>query len=426
MKQTGTSQNLNRRSIIAKGAVTALIILSLANVLNYADRVIISVVGQAIKQEFSLSDTQLSLLTGPVFITVYILASLFFGWLSDRASRRKIVACIVAIWSLMTIASGFTRSFGQILIARAGVGVGEGGSSPAAFSLIADYFPPQRRSIAIAVFNGTGMLGILLAFLAGGYIAHHYGWRSALIVAGVPGLLLAPVIWFILRDPERGAMDGQTHESVSFSRALRMLMQDRPWVWLLVGNALGTFCNLGILQWLPIFFIRAHDLTVQQVGLFFGPVLTCGMITGIAIGGWLGDRLTRHSMRRSILVSIVVQFAIVPIYWAALWAGSLPLALGCTFVAVAAAVTYSPSITAALQTIPPSKIRGTSMAVFNFANGLFGQALLPFAAGVLSDTFARTHGVTEGLRLSLTVMIAVCWIAGLMLIRGMRMMDRQL
>lgn len=405
-----------RAGKIAPAAWSALAMVALVNMLNYLDRTIITVVAQPIKAEFGLTDTQLGFLTGPAFIAVYLVMSLVFGRMVDRHSRKHVLMFILVLWSGMTMLAGIAKTHVQLILARAGVGVGEGGASATSMSVISDYFPPERRSTATAIWNAVGMVGILLAFMVGGWIAQVHGWRTAFFLAGLPGLILAPVIWLVMREPRRGAMDGVAPEQLPLKEAIRRLWAIPAYRWLVVAIGLSTFGNLGILQWLPLFFIRSHGMDLTAVGQFFGPVLVSGMIVGQLAGGWLGDRLARRGIGHTLIIAVVANLFIVPAYLAVLWAPAVSLALGITFLAAVAGSIFSSCAAATVQTVTPLGARGLGVAIFSVSVGLLGQGLSPFAVGVLSDVFAATHG-RESLRVALSVCMVLPGIAGLLFIR---------
>lgn len=408
---------------VTRHAWLALAILALINMTNYFDRLIVTVVAQPVKAHFGLSDTQLALLTGPAFVTIYCLASIAFGWMVDRRSRKVVLAIVLVLWSAMTIASGLARSYAQLLVARAGVGVGEGGSNPAAMSLLSDYFPLERRSTAAAAFTSVGMVGILLSFLIGGWIAETYGWRTTFFIAGVPGLVLALIVIFAVKEPARGAIDQQVHHKLSIRESAKLLWTTRPFPLVVAAIGLGTFGNLGMMQWLPLFFIRSHGLGLTEVGLFFGPALVCGLILGMLLGGIVGDRLARRSVGHMLLIAIFANAAVVPLYWAALWAGSLPVALSLTLLAAATSVLYSPMSYAIIQTLAPSSVRGAAIGVFNVTGGVIGQGMLPLLVGIASDAFAPKYG-DESLRIALSLCIPICLASSLAFIGAKRIIDR--
>lgn len=415
-------------------ATVALGFLSLVSLLNYFDRVLITVVAEPVKREFGLSDTQLSLLTGPAFILIYSLSSLAAGWLADRFNRRTVISTALALWSLTTLLTGLVRSFPQMVIFRAGVGVGEGGFNPAALSLLSDFNAPARRSSAIGIFYATGMIGILLSFLVGGYVSVEYGWRAAFLVGGAPGLVLAIVMFLFMREPERGRFDAaparastQEHDQKHDQErgaSLTVLKRNAAYRWLVISAAIGTFASLGILQWLSIFFIRSHAMDLQQVGVLFGPAMACGMMVGLFGGGWIGNWLARKSLSLPVVFCAWVNVAVVPLYWTVLWAPSVEMALGVTFIAAALGTSWGPAFTAAMQNVCGARVRAMAAAVSNLGTGLIAQALLPLIVGVLSDMLAPRYG-KDSLRYALTVVVCVNLLAAACFVRSVYFVRRR-
>jgi MFS family permease len=333
-----------------------------------------------------------------------------------------IIAAVLALWSAVTTLSGFAQSYLQLAIARAGVGIGEGGGNPAALSMLSDHFPPQRRARAIAAFQAAGMGGILLTFLLGGWVAERFGWRSVFWVAGVPGLVLAVVFLAVVSEPER--LGGPAQSQLPVGESLRMLKSNPAYRWIVFATALSVMGNLGAMQWLPLFFIRSHGLSLNQIGLFFGPAVACGMAAGMLLGGRIGDQLGRQSPARQLLLCIWANLALTPLYWLVLWVPSVSVALGITFLATATSVVFSPSVTAVMLTVCDARMRGMGAAVFNFANGIVGQALFPVIVGLLSDAFAPSKGA-DSLRYALTIVITVCLVAAALFVHAMRVTARQ-
>jgi MFS family permease len=398
--------------------IVAMTLLVLVNILNYFDRLLITVVAQPVKEHFALTDTQIGVLTGPAFVFVYVTATLFFGWLSDRRNRRNIIVWVLMLWSAMTALTGAAQNFLQLAIARAGVGIGEGGSNPAVLSFLGSTFPAESRGRAIAVFQSGGMIGILLTFLVGGWVAAEFGWRAAFLVAGVPGLLLAVAVLLCVREPERQPATDR-RAAPPLSESLRLLRTNRAYTWIVVATSIAVIGNLGMLQWLPLFFIRSHGLGLKQIGIFFGPAVASGMMAGMLIGGWIGDRIGRNSPARSLVLCIGATIVLTPLYWTVLWVPSLPLALALTFFATATSVIYSPSVTAVMLSVVQPQVRGMAIAVFNFLNGVLGQALFPVMIGILSDALLLSLGA-ESLRMALTIVIPVSLLSAMMFVRAMR------
>jgi MFS family permease len=425
---TGSGSTGSGSTALLTPAGTMLMLLSLSYFLAYFDRLLMAVVGEAVKNEFLLSDKQLSILTGASFVVLYGAFGIPGGWLADRISRKKIVAWSLAVWSCLTVFCGYSQSFLQLAIARAGVGIGESALVPVANSALSDLYPVTRRPMAIAIFYAGGLIGILACFLLGTWVATHHGWRASFLVAGPPGLLLALLIAIFAREPTRE----QTREpapkpvvssaagAVSSESSFLLVWRNRPLVWLLAGSAIATFVNIGVVQWLPNFFIRSHQLSLQQVGLYFGPVLSLGMTAGMLFGGWLGNRMAARSVTGLIWFSAYTMLAIIPVYLLIFWLPSLTAALVATFIGTGLSVVYSPSYSAAWQTLCDPRARGTAGGLSSFANAILGGALCSFFIGTLSDYWKPILG-QESLRYALMVGMSFSLIAAACMIRSARL-----
>ncbi|MET0984569.1 MAG: MFS transporter [Steroidobacteraceae bacterium] len=400
-----------------------LLLLSLSYFLSYFDRLLMAVVGELVKQEFVLSDKALSLLTGAAFVVIYGVFGIVSGWFVDRFNRKRILAGALLLWSAVTAACGAAQSFVQLALARAGVGVGEAANVPAAISMISDMYPPAKRPMAIAIFYAGGMVGILACFVLGTWVAGHYGWRAAFLVAGPPGVVLALLIAVFGREPAREQVPQQARASTAHHSSFRLVVQDRALLWLLAGGAVATFINMGVVQWLPNFFMRSHNLSVAQVGVFFGPVLAAGMTAGMLLGGWLGNRVAERSVVNLIWLSIATMLAIIPLYVLMLLVPSLPIALAATFVGTAASVIYAPSYNAAWQTICHPRARGTAAGISGCANALIGGALCTFVVGLMSDAWSPAFG-KDSLRYALIASMSFCIIAAALFMHAARLVAR--
>lgn len=400
-----------------------LLFLAMSYMLSYFDRMLMVVLGEMIKKEFSLSDKALSLLTGASFVVIYGVVGLAAGWMVDRYSRKRILAWALVLWSATTMACGLAHSFLQLALARACVGVGEAANVPAALSIISDAYPTARRPMAIALFYAGGMVGILGSFMLGTWLASHYGWRVAFFAAGVPGIVLALLLIFFAREPVRERPAAADPGSGGSHRSFQLVRRNRPLVWLLAAGAIGTFTNVGLMQWLPMFFIRSHQMSMANIGLYFGPALAGGMIAGMLLGGVLGNYAATKSVGGMVRICAWSLVALVPLYLVLLWVPSLPVALGLTFVATALSVVYTPCFTAAYQTVCDPRARGTAAGISGFCAMVLGGAVCPFAVGVLSDFLMPAYGV-ESLRYALMVSMVFCVIAGVLYYVSARLIDR--
>ena len=208
-------------------------------------------------------------------------------------------------------------------------------------------------------------------------------------------------------------------------RPMALVWNNAPLRWLLLGAALGTFINIGVVQWLPNFFIRSHHLSLAQVGLFFGPVLSAGMTAGLLLGGWIGNRIAAVSLVRLIWLSSAVLLAVIPVYLLIFWLPSLPAALFATFVGTALSVVYSAPFTGAWHALCDPRARGTAAGLSSFANALIGGAIGNYLVGVLSDHWAPVFG-SESLRYALMASMAICLLPAACFAHAARLHTRQL
>ena len=395
---------------VATSAGLMLLLLALTYFLSYYDRLVMVVVGEMVKSEFALSDKQLSLLTGASFVVIYGTCGIAAGWLVDHYSRKRVMIWSLLLWSLLTAACGMANSFIQLAIARAGVGIGEAANVPAAISAIADRYPPARRPMAVAIFYAGGMVGILVCFLLGTWLATRFGWRAAFLVAGPPGVVVALLIAFAFPEPVREAPRRKQSAGAMPQSSFLLVWRNRPLLWLLIAGAVASFISIGMVQWLPIFFLRSHGLSLQQVGLYFGPVLATGMTAGLLLGGWVGNRVASRSVTDLIWISAWTIIGLVPLYLLIFWLPSLPAALAITLAGTTMSVLYAPAYNAAWQTICDPGARGTAAGLSSFANAILGGAGCTFLIGILSDWWAPALG-KDSLRYALTAGMSFCLMA---------------
>ncbi|UZW56381.1 MFS transporter [Sphingobium sp. JS3065] len=379
-------------SKLRSSAGLALSLLALISFFNYFDRVLISVLAAPISAEFHLSDTQIGLLSGPAFIVIYVITSVAAGLLADRWHRRRIIGIALALWSVMTALCGVAQTFGHLLVARLGVGVGEGGVNPPAISMISDYYPPTRRGVPMSLFHGIGVLGIAGSFIVGGFAAADYGWRSAFFLAGAPGVVLALFFLLLVREPIRGQFDDGPVVQYRLGESFAILRSNKAFVWLTLSTAFGTYASLGILQWLPIFFVRTHQLDLKQIGLLFGPAIAFGLMAGQIVGGFITDRLARQSLARPLIWGVVANCLVILLYLAVLWVPATNVALVMTFFAAAVGASWAPCFLSGLQNACEPRLRGTAMALSNVCQGAIAQAIVPFAVGFSSDAMRPIFG----------------------------------
>lgn len=388
--------------------------------LAYVDRLMMAVVAEPVKAEFGLSDAQLFLLTGAAFVLIYGMFGMLSGWLLDRFNRNLIIAVSLAFWSLFTVACGMAKTFPQLAVARAGVGIGESAIVPAAMALISDNYPPEHRPLAMGIFYAGGMVGIFLAWVVGGWLAGEYGWRAAFFLAGPPGVLLALLILW------KGGEIGRERPAQATkldAPTFRDVWRNTPLMWLIFAASLGTFVNVGLVNMLGSFFIRSHRMSVSEVGLIFGPVLAGGMALGLIGGGWIGNQLARHGVDALIRFSAWNTLALFPIYLALLMAPTQELALIATFIGAGVSVLYSPCYSAAYQAICAPHTRSTAAGISGCANAVIGGALATFLVGALSDRWKPIHGANS-LKYAMMVGLVCSLLSGAMFIYARKLVAR--
>lgn len=385
----------------------ALGVLVLVNVVNYADRSIIGVLIEPMKRDLALSDTQIGVVTGLAFALFYAIAGIFLAHLADRSSRTRLIAISLVAWSAMTALTGAVQNFWHLLVARMGVGVGEASAIPASAALIADYHRAEQRSFAFGLFVAGAMVGIMIGSWIGGGVAHSYGWRWAFLVAGLPGLPLAYVVFRTLREPSRGASDGIVASAhVPFVTAVRLIVSSRTLMLMIFGYAFVVFMLFGVITWLPALLVRHHGMGLAAVGLWFGAAVGLGTAAGALIGGQVTNRLAARDLAWMTRLPIALLLLMWPLYELAIFAPTAHGALAMfALVAAVGGAAYGP-LGAAVQTVLPPAIRATGHSLNGFVSSVVGVGGGPLLVGIVSDRYQTTLG--EGPALQRGLAIAVC------------------
>jgi predicted MFS family arabinose efflux permease len=383
-------------------------ILFLITTSNYYDYYILSVVLDPIKREFHVSDSMLGLLSGFCFALSYALAALPIARWADRGNRRTVITVALAGWSIMTAACGLAQSFGQLLLARLAVGAAEPGAVPPSQSLIADYFPPERRATALTIMSQWGAAaGGLLGIGLGGYIAATQGWRMAFIWAGLPGLMLAAIVRIKIPEPRSRLgfpVTGLQAESVT--KALMRLRGKRSFLYMLGGFSIFMLSNFAIAVFVPSFIIRSFHASLEQATTLWGVDLTVADMIGALAGGWLADRLSQKDIRWYAWLPAIAFGLGMPLYGLALSAHDLWTFIAIVFpgeaiLALGVAVVYP-----AIHVVCGNRRRVMAIAVLHCSCMFFGGGFGPLAAGALSDAFGSAYG-NESLRYSLISMLSL-------------------
>ena len=386
---------------IRAGARFALFLLLVVYVLNYVDRQVLSILLEPIRRELKLSDTQLGLLSGLGFALFYAAAGLPIARLADKASRKWIITGSLALWSGATAICGLAASFPQLLAARMGVAIGEAGAGPAGHSMIADLFPHGRRGTAMAVFSCGIPIGILVGLLAGGWLNQAFDWRTAFVVVGLPGVLLAGVVALLLKEPARSEAH-QTAGAQSWREAFGVLMKIPAYNLLVAASALHAFTSYGALQWNPAFMIRVHHLTTKEAGLALGLISGVTGVVGTLAGGWFADLLGRRDNRWYAWLPAAMIGLRAPLFITAYFAPTPGLAIACLILPGFLGNSFTGPVYATIQSLAPTRTRAIASAWMLFVISLVGFGLGPLAIGMASDALTPAFG-TRGLGYAISI-----------------------
>jgi len=399
---TGPREPVTLPDDVRRHRTYALVILTLAYTSSYLDRTIMGAVAEHIKQDLNLSDTQLGLLTGFAFALFYATLGVPLAVLSDRMNRRNIVAGAVAVWSVMTAACGLAQNYTQLLVARIGVGIGEAGSSPQSHSMIADMYAEHERSRALAVYALGVYFGGMLGFLIGAPMAEVWGWRPVFYLVGLPGLLIAALIWLTVREPVRGLADGAAaaeRHPQSFDEAKRAMLAGFKFIWtskacrhVVIGLTLTSFVGYGGVMWAASFLKRTHGISGTEIGLILGPIVGILGASGALLGGYLADRLGKSDKRWNSWIIAVGKLAAAPLILAFYLTDDFTTALIFYLPATVFGAFYLGPSFAIVQSTAPLALRATLSAIMLFILNLIALGLGPLAVGALSDALKETYG----------------------------------
>jgi MFS family permease len=390
-----------------------LIVIWAVLIFRFVDLQIVSVLLEPIRKEFSISDTQLGLLSGLAFSLFYGGLGIFVAWLADRYSRRTIIATALALWSAMTAACGFVSSFGGLLLARMGVGIGEAGGQAPAYSLISDYYPPHKRASAFAVLNCAVPVGVFLGLFVGGWISEYYGWRAAFMAVGVPGVLVALLVRLTVREPPRGFSEvRRTAPPIAppMRAALKHLWSVRSYRHLVLASSIFTMGAMGSGIWIPSFFIRVHQMSGTEVATWLACIYGAGGVVGALMGGRLADRLVAKTgdQRWYAWLSMGATVCILPFaFFVYLWPNPIQ-ALLVHIGAVVLMHMWMGPVYATIQGLAGVSRRAVAAAVNLLLINLIAYGMGPLLVGIASDYFSERYG-NDSLRYSILTIVIVAY-----------------
>jgi MFS family permease len=372
----------------ARAARLALAVLTFMNFLNYIDRYVLAAVFEPIKRELHFTDSQLGW-TLSAFMIAYSATSPLFGRLGDLYTRKYLIAAGVGVWSLATAGAGLARSFWQMFLPRALVGVGEASYATIAPGIIADYYEEKRRGRALAVFYAATPVGSALGFVVGGYLAELWGWRTAFFLVGLPGVLIA-LLTLAIREPARGASEagarsGSRATPPSLAASYRLLWRNSRYVVVTAGFVLYTFALGGLVGWVPAFLERYDGMTTGEANRLFGGLTVLAGFLGTFAGGFLGDFLLGRTRHAYLWVSGLGMLTGAPVTVLALTSRDPRVFVPAIFAAEFFLFLNTGPLNAVVLGSVPAEIRATAMAVNIFFIHALGDAISPPIIGMISD-----------------------------------------
>ena len=378
--------------------------------INFMDRQILAILVEPIKRDLILSDTEVGLLYGLAFAVLYTSAGIPIARLADRANRARIINWSLVLFSVMTAACALAMSYWQLLVARIGVAIGEGGTNPPSHSMISDLYPVSRRSTAMAIFSLGPHIGILLGFLIGAWVAQLWGWRLAFVISGLGGLLLAALTFSFLHEPRRRWVDGGG-EPASTRAVMRSLIRPASLRHLLAGAAVFSVAAYAVVGWLPSFLIRSYGLGIGAAGTLLALVLGLVGGGGTVLGGWLADHLgARNPAWR--LRAVAIALIVMTPSWALVFLSTHSTATLVLLVLPGGLIGFYLGPTFAMvQSLVDPAMRAVAAALLLLVINLVGLGLGPVAVGIFSDALKPNFGA-ESLQMALLLVPPLCiWAA---------------
>ncbi|MDP3676758.1 MAG: MFS transporter [Novosphingobium sp.] len=383
-----------------------LFIMMLAYTINIADRYVMSTVLEPIRLELGLTDSGVAFLTGVSLALFYVTMGLPLSWIADRHNRRNLLAISMTVWSGMTALCGMSQGYVQLLLARIGVGIGEAGGTPACNSIVGDYFPADRRAMAMTIFALGAPIGAWLGADMAGAVAAQYGWRAAFFVLGIPGLFLALVVFLTIKEPARGQLDAVSEsDAPSFRETMRFLWSQKAAVHGMMGSGLSALWGWGLMWFTPTFIQRTYGLDVGEAGGVVGPIHLIMGIGASLLTAWVVAQPAYRDPRKIVrLLGVVTAVATIPSI-IAYWTDSLQVATLMWWIFIPAIYFYIGPAFALVQNLSPPRMRAMFVAVSLLIANVFNLIIAPQGVGLLSDYFAGPDGAdAASLRLALLVL----------------------
>ncbi|MFK7865073.1 MAG: spinster family MFS transporter [Pseudohongiellaceae bacterium] len=385
-------------------------ILTTVYISNFVDRQVINILASYIIEDLQLTDGQFGMLSGLAFALIYTSLGIPIARLADISNRRNIIAISVGIWSVMTALCGAANNFTQLFMARFGVGIGEAGGSPPAHSIVSDIFPANQRATALSIYSFGVYGGILVGTVGGAYLVQYFDWRTAFVVVGLPGILLALVVRFVIKEPPRGLAEKRNDAAPpGFFKVMGFLWDRKSFRHLSFACALHAFVTYGMGNFMPLFLGRVHGMPILDVGLYYGLIAGIGGLAGTFFGGWMSDRMSNKTGDKTWYVWIpfistvlaiplaLITFLVMPSGYSAAFFYLLPVFCGGWYLAPCLASTHF---------LVGIRMRAMGSAVLLFMLNLIGLGLGPWFTGLFSDWLTPAYG-DDALRYAMSITVLV-------------------
>ncbi|QNA85957.1 MFS transporter [Sphingomonas sp. So64.6b] len=387
-----------------------LAMLLLVYIFNFLDRQILGILVQPIKADLGLTDTQLGALGGIAFAMLYSTLAIPLAFLADRTSRSWVITASLTVWSGFTALCGIATGFWQLFAFRLGVGVGEAGGVAPSYALIADYFPPERRARALAIYSLGIPIGLASGTLLGAYIANHVDWRAAFLIVGLAGIVIAPIFRLVVKEPPRPtAIKGAAPISAVFA-----ILAKKPSFWLMAFAAsMSSMAGYGLAFWVPSVLIRSFHFDLATTSYYFGSLLLIGGVAGVFLGGVLADRLGKIDRGFYAKLPAFAWLITAPLFIAGFLSPSPVVAWAFFLIPNALNILWLGPLVTAVQHLVPAHMRATASASFLFINNLIGLGVGSWLMGRMSDYMTPQFG-NEALRYSAIIVVCFYFVATLL------------
>lgn len=376
----------------------ALAMLFLVGTINFVDRQLLSVLVEPIRAEMQFTDTQFGLLTGLAFALFYAAMGVPVAMIADRWNRVKLVGIACLVWSIFTAACGLVSNFWQLAAMRFGVGTGEAGGTAPSLSVLADYYPPAQRPFVSGIFTLNGPFGVFLGTSFGAWAAAHIGWRNAFFAVGLAGVVIAPLLVWLVREPVRGQMDAHlppvnaADARPTFAACFADFIRRPSLRMVMIGSGLAAFTSYGMLNWIPAFLMRTQKMPLEAMATWYAGAAGITFGIGILGGGWLVSRFAQRSTRAYGTIPALATLVLVPTLAAALLVEDWRLSLALMLIPMAACTVYVAPALALVQNLTPPGSRATSVALLLLMFNIVGLGLGPLFVGMVSDALKAANG----------------------------------